>query len=203
MVYGYFGRFKATVFYSFSQSILGKTERYINVKNGQHFYGYEGMMRYVNYARRVQLPVYMPTFDFEKYDKLNVDERTYEDNVDEQTYEDVLKNVAGMNSETFYEKAWGTGANDVEAPALGNTGPKTPHFVVDVADMDLEVEPYFVKAWGTGANDVEAPALGNTGPIAAMDSETFLEIAWGTVANSVEAPALGNTGPRSQHPSFS
>ncbi|KAK1560497.1 hypothetical protein Q3G72_027282 [Acer saccharum] len=133
------------------------------------------------------------SFDVEKYDKLNVDERTYEDNVDEQTYEDVLN---GMNSETFYEKAWGTGANDVEAPALGNTGPKTPHFVVDVADMDRE--PYFVKPWGTEANDVEAPALG-----IAMDSETFLERAWGTVANSVEAPALGNTGPRSQHSSFS
>ncbi|KAK0580479.1 hypothetical protein LWI29_002415 [Acer saccharum] len=89
---------------------------YVCVKNGQHFYAYEGMMRYVNYARRPQLPVYMPSFDVEKYDKLNVDE---------QTYEDVLNDVAGMNSETFYEKAWGTGANDVEAPALGNTGPKT------------------------------------------------------------------------------
>ncbi|KAK2650381.1 hypothetical protein Ddye_017870 [Dipteronia dyeriana] len=150
-------------------------------------------------------------FDVEKYDKRNVDERTYEDNVDEKTYEDVLSDVAGMNLETFYKKAWGTGANDVEAPALGNAGPKTPHFVVDVADMDIEVEPYFVKAWGTGANDVEAPALGNTGPkspsfvadLAAKDSETFLERAWGTVANRVGAPALGNTGPRSQHPSFS
>ncbi|KAL5859780.1 hypothetical protein ACOSQ4_001076 [Xanthoceras sorbifolium] len=88
--------------------------RYVCSETGQHFYTYNGMMRYVNYARESQLPVYVPSFDFGKDDKKNLDDISPED---------VLNSVKVMDLDKCLEKNSTFNGND-EAPPLETTGPK-------------------------------------------------------------------------------
>ncbi|KAL5863562.1 hypothetical protein ACOSQ3_001076 [Xanthoceras sorbifolium] len=121
---------------------------YVCLATGEHFYTYEGMMRCVNYTREtLLLPGWIPSFDFLMDIKNNVDDRSSES---------ALDNGEVMTLETFLEKFLGSGANNVppevgfsrehehiptgndnvEAPALGNTGFK----------MQLSAKPKISKS---------------------------------------------------------